>query len=428
LGKGSTFAVCLPFEAAPNPAERPLADIADVDCVLVDYDAHTADLRAYLEHAGARVRPAENLAAAALLAADWPRTVVIHSTSSAHMLSPEALHQAFAGAPRVRHLMIVRGWGRRARLTAEDIVTLDGNCLRRATLLRAVAVAAGRASPEVLHSSPQELEPPPVMPTHAQARALHRLILIAEDDEVNQKVILRQMEILGYTAEIADNGSEALRLWRAGNYALLLSDLHMPDMDGYELAETIRREENERGIAPEQRMPILALTANAVRGEALRAQEIGMDEYLTKPLQLQQLKTALRKWLPREPGTETLPGELDPVSNAPAIDVQVLRSLSGPDGEVAREFLDDFLASIRRLAGELRNAYTADNPRQVVSIAHRLKASARAVGAMPLGDLCADLENSCRTGTRAGIAQAKERFEEGLSAVETQITRLLAKS
>ena len=89
-----------------------------------------------------------------------------------------------------------------------------------------------------------------------------------------------------------------MRLWRAGKYALLLTDLHMPEMDGYALAEAIRREEASRGTAREKRMPILALTANALRSEATRAEAAGMDEYLTKPLRLTLLKAALSRWLP----------------------------------------------------------------------------------------------------------------------------------
>jgi CheY-like chemotaxis protein/HPt (histidine-containing phosphotransfer) domain-containing protein len=266
----------------------------------------------------------------------------------------------------------------------------------------------------------------PQLPTHAQARASRRLILIAEDDLVNQNVILRQMEILGHAAEIAENGGEALRMWRSGQYSLLLSDLHMPDMDGYTLTETIRREETERGVATRDRMPILALTANALRGEAVRAQQVGMDEYLTTPLQLQQLKAALKKWLPHDGGAETAPGEFDATPDTPALDLNVLHALVGTDRETSRAFLVDFIASARRLGNEVRNAHAAEDHRQVAATAHRLKSSARSVGALPLGDLCADLENACRTGTRSGIAQAREKFETGLRAVEAQIERMLA--
>src|SRR3546814_12194256 len=89
-------------------------------------------------------------------------------------------------------------------------------------------------------------------PSIAEARAQSRLILVAEDDAINQKVILHQLSALGYAAEFAGTGTEALRMWRAGRYALLLTDLHMPGLDGYVLASAIRAEES-----PAHRVPLL---------------------------------------------------------------------------------------------------------------------------------------------------------------------------
>ena len=131
--------------------------------------------------------------------------------------------------------------------------------------------------------------------------APERRVLVAEDDEINQEVIQLQLEMLGYRADLASNGVEALSLWRAGRdrYLALLTDLHMPEMDGYTLTAEIRREEAERAATSGQaeHLPILALTANALRGESERAQELGLDDYLTKPLQLEDLERALAQWL-----------------------------------------------------------------------------------------------------------------------------------
>ncbi len=125
-----------------------------------------------------------------------------------------------------------------------------------------------------------------------EARSQGRLILVAEDDSMNQKVILQQLGLLGYAGQIAADGDEALRLWRAGGYAMLLSDLHMPNMDGYELSLIIRAEE-----PPGTHLPIFALTANALRGEAERATSAGMDGYLTKPVPLATLRDVLAQWI-----------------------------------------------------------------------------------------------------------------------------------
>ena len=126
-----------------------------------------------------------------------------------------------------------------------------------------------------------------------EARTQGRLILVAEDDRMNQKVIVQQLALLGYAGHIAVDGAEALRLWRAGTYAMLLSDLHMPNVDGYELAASIRRDEEAGGT----HLPIIALTANALHGEAERATAAGMDGYLTKPVPLATLREVLAKWI-----------------------------------------------------------------------------------------------------------------------------------
>ena len=426
LGDGSTFTITLPVEPVHGAVLVSGPDLQGVDCIVVFSDNTADDLRVYLEHAGARVHLVANLEEGVRRAIGLSSPVVIQ-TSWRDKTSPDVLQAAFAATPNVHHLLIARGLRQGASLLA-DRVTLDGNCLRRAALLRAVAVAAGRESPEVIRdNSEDEFDgEPSVPPTIAEARAQGRLLLIAEDDEVNQKVILRQIEILGYAAEIADNGAEALRLWTAGDYALLLTDLHMPDMDGYTLAETIRKKELDRDQAGPWRMPILALTANALRGEAIRARAAGMDEYLTKPMQLHLLKAALSKWLPVD-HAETAPGELlnEPadVHPGPAIDISVLRRVVGDDPGVVVDFLTSYLESTRRQAIELRVACATADSRQIAAIAHRLKSASRAVGAATLGDLCAELENACRSGMRESISHDMEKFEAELLAVDAQVVQ-----
>jgi CheY-like chemotaxis protein/HPt (histidine-containing phosphotransfer) domain-containing protein len=290
-----------------------------------------------------------------------------------------------------------------------------------------VMVAAGRASPEVFHrGAAQDLSnertPPPSI---ADARAQGRLILIAEDDEVNQKVILQQLGLLGYAAELAANGTEALRLWRNGRYALLLTDLHMPEMDGYGLAQTIRLEEAGRW-----RTPILALTANALQGEANHALAAGIDEYLTKPMRLAALQAALETWLPAA-NAATPPAIPLETSSGPAgrvVDVTVLKGLIGDDPKFVQELLRDYLASARGLASELRTACDGGDARQVGAIAHKLKSSSRWVGALALGDHCAELENAGRAADKAAIAHCMEQFDAALAQVEADIAGLLAES
>ena len=417
---GSTFTTTLPFEVAAEQPVRSQPDLSGLDCIVLETPNFQADdLRAYLEHAGARVHLASDAAAAAKIATRLAEPVVaIREAGDAMEPSP------LAAMPNVRQLLITRGRRRRARVERSNTVTLDGDALRRPALLRAVAVAAGRASPEIFQERSEKLligegEPP----TIAEARAQGRLILVAEDDEINQKVILRQLALLGYAAEVAGNGVEALRLWREGHYALLLTDLHMPEMDGYTLAETIRHEEAGRS-----RIPILALTANALRGEANRARAAGLDEYMTKPVQLPTLRTMLEKWLPHATvsSAPAAPQKKNRRQETSIVDIAVLENLVGDDPATVNEFLTDYLTSSRLLAEEMRAALAAGDSRQVGTIAHKLKSSSRAVGALVLGDLCAELENFGKTGDPEAIAQGVAQFDAGLAKVEAEIAGFLA--
>ncbi|MCF8156361.1 MAG: response regulator, partial [Rhodoferax sp.] len=103
-----------------------------------------------------------------------------------------------------------------------------------------------------------------------------------------------QLRLLGYACELAEDGAIALRMWQAhpARYALLLTDCHMPNLDGFGLTEAIRVAE-PAGV----RLPIIAITANAMQGEADRCRDRGMDDYLSKPLRMQELAPVLEKWL-----------------------------------------------------------------------------------------------------------------------------------
>ncbi len=437
LGVGTTFVATLPLEAVPHAVGPPLADVGGLDCLLVKGVGEIDSVAAYLEHGGALVRRVGTLNAALTEARRSDRAVVVEFAGrGAAVVTPQVSADGAAIARRVR---IERG--RRAGggdASGDTVVVVNGNVLRRSAVLRAVAVAAGRASPEIVYAGEigAGMRPRVIAPTIAKARERGRLILIAEDDEVNQKVILRQLELLGHAAEVAHDGAEALRLWRAGNYALLFTDLHMPGMDGYALAAAIRSEEAARGAADQPRLPIVALTANALRGEVTRAVGAGMDDYLTKPLQLQVLAAALGRWLPfdadadadRDAGTSDrgATATLRKDDTSAAVDVGVLESLVGSDAAVVREFLGDYVASARRLAEELRAARGDDDLRRMGAIAHKLKSSSRSVGAMVLGDVCSAIENDCRTGSRESVLRGLTDFEAALREAEGQIDRLLA--
>ncbi|OIR02064.1 signal transduction histidine-protein kinase BarA [mine drainage metagenome] len=160
--------------------------------------------------------------------------------------------------------------------------------MRRMTLLRAARAALGQsvAKPAGTRQPDSPCAPQP-RGTAAPA------ILVAEDNAVNRLVIQRLLKLLGHDAEILEDGRKALAAWRTGRYDLLLTDCHMPDMDGFALARAIRAEE-----APPHRTPIIAFTAAATLDEVRECTEAGMDDFLAKPIDVERLRAALARWLP----------------------------------------------------------------------------------------------------------------------------------
>jgi CheY-like chemotaxis protein len=120
-------------------------------------------------------------------------------------------------------------------------------------------------------------------------------ILLAEDNIVNQKVASRVLEKEGFVVDVAADGRQAVEAWRRGTYDLVLMDCQMPHLDGYEATREIRRE--ERDMRSVRRIPIIALTAHAMKGAADDCRRAGMDDYLTKPLDREQLRRCLKEHL-----------------------------------------------------------------------------------------------------------------------------------
>ncbi|HSS82850.1 MAG TPA: ATP-binding protein, partial [Reyranella sp.] len=153
---------------------------------------------------------------------------------------------------------------------------------RRDALIRAVARAAGRT---------------PVVAAVPVARAVAPLngrVLVVDDNSVNRKILARQLELAGASTDSAAGGEEALELWHKGGYDLVLADLQMPNMDGFELARRIRQSEAAERRA---RTPILAVTASALEEQEQKSRAAGMDGFITKPIGIEQLKATLDVWL-----------------------------------------------------------------------------------------------------------------------------------
>lgn len=266
--------------------------------------------------------------------------------------------------------------------------------LRRAALFRAVAVAGNRLSGGTPAASPAP-RAAVTAPTPQEAAAQGRLILVAEDQRVNQMVISRQLSILGFAVEIHADGAAALAAWRPGAHGLLLTDCNMPVMDGYELTAAIRAQEAENGLP---RLPIIALTANAMAGEDQRCINAGMDDFLSKPLDLTQLERCLSRWL----GTEAqgTPSAAAPAAVAIFDPGMTIDLFGGLDGD-ARGFLAEFTASLKSLSAEAQAGFAADDMEAARRGIHALAGVAKNGGAPALGALADSIERALKQGEHA---------------------------
>jgi signal transduction histidine kinase/DNA-binding NarL/FixJ family response regulator len=276
-------------------------------------------------------------------------------------------------------------------------------------------IAGERATPDERRGNAAVAADPP--PTREEAQRQGRLVLVAEDNDINRKVIAQQLRLIGFAADIAVDGREALERWRSGDFGLVLTDLHMPEMDGYALAAAIRAEEDG-----ERRTPIVALTANAQHDQEARCLRVGMDAYLTKPVQLARLKETLEAGLA---GTlrsnEARPSFVSASPSAPVVDLAVLAELVGDDPAVIDEMVESFQNSAAQSRQVLRHAAARGSLQDSKAAAHKLKAGARSLGAARLAEACIEIEQASASTTASGLGALMDRFELEFEAVRNDL-------
>lgn len=261
-----------------------------------------------------------------------------------------------------------------------------------------VTLRLGAAGPRAL--------PLPQPRSHASAVTLPGVaphLLVVDDHPVNREVLARQLELLGCTADMAEDGAQGLALWRERRHRVALIDLHMPVLDGLDLARAIRRE--EAASPGEARTALIAVTANALKGEDERCFAAGMDGFLAKPLALEQLAQALGRFLPRSPADSGPPA---PAGFATLWDPEALRQLFGDDPARLAGLLGTFKAGLRRDSEAVTAALAAGDLETAAEAAHRLKGAARMAGARRLAELLAEVEMVARGGELAAARRAAE--------------------
>ncbi len=242
-------------------------------------------------------------------------------------------------------------------------------------------------------------------PTTAQKHPLR--ILLAEDNAVNQKLALRLLQQMGYRADVAGNGIEVLQSLERQTYDAILMDVQMPEMDGLEASRQI----NKRW-ARHDRPRIIAMTANAMQGDREMCLAAGMDDYLTKPIRVEELVTALLKTKSRlsDPQPPTPANPLDEMTFAN------LKATMGADfiGELIATFLEDS----PQLIAEMKRAYAANDLDSFRRAAHSLKSNSNNFGATALAGQAKELETMARAGNLQGAVEKIAIVEQTYANVQ----------
>ena len=300
-----------------------------------------------------------------------------------------------------------------SRARASGIGAYLSKPVKRTELFRALAQSLGEVQAARATS-----------PLGKQLPRIQARVLLAEDNGVNQVVARNMLKALGCEYEIVPNGQAALDALAAGGYDIVLMDCQMPVMDGYAATRAIREREAQSGAS---RMPVVALTANALVGDAADCLASGMDDHLAKPYTRAQLGAALARWLPKDRVHHVVAEAAAPSAAPPRpaeardsmLDQAALNNIRAvdEDGSVLCEVIQMYLDESPVQLAAMKDALAKGQGVQLGHQAHALKSASFNVGAKSVGELCRRAE---RLGKAGGLAEARDV----VAAIEAMLERL----
>jgi PAS domain S-box-containing protein len=419
-GKGSTFWFELPMQPVSSPAvetRRPATAAGHRIVVVDDNETNRRVLLTQLSHAGYDVTLASGgkealttLRTAAAAARHFDAALVDFQMPDMDgaMLGEQINSDPYLSRTRVVLLTSMDRHGDMNRFAAMGFAGYLSKPVKPRELLATLEQVLSHAAEE-WHSQTHPIITLNVAQQKSFSRQFSGKVLLVEDNVVNQKVARRFLERMGCEVTVAENGLEGVRAFERGGFRLILMDVQMPCMDG--LAATRRIRELEGGGS---RIPIVALTANAMSGQLDKCMEAGMDTLLTKPLNVQLLEEVLTRF-----GL----GELSTAAPPPAVDLRALAEMTGGDAEFVADLARSYLDNSRELYAQVRACLLSSDRTQLARAVHQLAGASANVQAALLRELCLSVERVAQTASAEELDEFVRKVGVELSRVGVTLRR-----
>ena len=286
--------------------------------------------------------------------------------------------------------------------------------IRRSDLLDAILTALGSTA---IFTKPDEDEP--VAPAPRSLR-----ILLAEDNVVNQQLAVRLLERAGHSVWVAANGRKAVEIYAKKKFDVVIMDVQMPEMGGFEATAAIREEQKASG----KRVPIIAMTAHAIKGDRERCLAAGMDHYVTKPIDPPRLFAAIEEVVSSGRSTHTshaVTASAEPFPEISRVDQRILLRRVEGDRVLLKELVHLFLEDTPRLVRDLRDAIAQGDSQRMVRVAHTLKGAIANFAAAHASELARSLETSIRQGNLTSVDELLLQLEAELAALIPELSEMI---
>ncbi len=432
-GQGSNFWFTAVFDkGSPRGRSKmsPFADISGVRVLAVDDNAVNRiviaeQMRAWgVRHAEAEdgVKAMEMLHAAH--AENDPFRIVI---TDMHMpgMDGEALAKGIKADPALRDTLLimlasngVRGDSK--RLASLGFAAYFTKPVRMVQLHDCIATILSGSS---LHE--KAWGEPTIITSHRLREIVRRnaRILLVEDNKVNKMVAVGILGKLGFSAETADNGRQAIEMLEAASYDIVFMDVQMPVMDGYQATMAIRGGKTK---AADPKVPIIAMTAHAMKGDREKCLQWGMDDYISKPISPRKLAKVLEKWLPKAqvelpPATDMASGKTAAEEALPVFDFPGLKKRTMDDMDLTRTIVAAFMEEIPRMLDGLREQIERGDVELAGRQAHTIKGAAANTGFMAMSAIAADMQKAGETGEMETIIALLPELEGQLDLLRAKI-------